>query len=41
MQFFWPIRTQIANYTIRKTEAAKTRIRVDCGHYIRLNLDVF
>jgi hypothetical protein len=40
MRFFWPISCQIANYTIRKKEAARTRIWPCNGHYMGLNLGV-
>jgi len=38
MRFFWPISCQIATYTIRKKDAARTRIWVCEGHYMGLNL---
>jgi len=39
--FFWLISSQIGVYTIRKKEAAKTRIRGREGHYMGLNSGFF
>ena len=41
MQFFWQISGEIANWMIRKTGAAGTRIWPAKGHYMGLNFCVF
>src|SRR5208283_4545678 len=41
MRLFWPITGQIGIYTIRKEEAARTRIWGSNGHYMGVNFRVF
>ncbi len=41
MRFFWQIAGEIATCTIRKKEAAKTRIKGSKGHYMGLNFSLF